>query len=75
MNFEMHIALHALVVIHMLQADTAQGLLQLLAGWQPATHTVADYSSVTHGIGTVTDIPDSILRSLYYYTDTWWYPT
>jgi len=32
MNFEMHIALHALVVIHMLQADTAQGLLQLLAG-------------------------------------------
>jgi len=49
------IALCALVIIHTLQADTAQGLLPLLVGWQRSTPlpTVAAWlmpyaASLTH---------------------------
>jgi len=46
------IALRALVIIHMVQADTLQADTRSTPCSQPLR------SSVTHGIGTVTDIPD-----------------
>ena len=45
-------ALRAPVIIHMLQADMLQGHTRATPCSQPVR------SSVTHGIGTVTDIPD-----------------